>query len=346
MRRAITYGWWAALCILGLLAPCWFLLDAPLEHDIRSRPLHVHGGLISRAAPVGQTFFCSSPGLHRIDVALERTRPESTELAFTLRADGPHGAVLRRVVAIPDARHRSSLLQFSFDSLPDSAGRWFHFELAPAGEEPLASHSAWLRYHGQVGLRSAWGNESIKSEEQFGSFLSPLHNLRAVAVAFDDATTERGALRLRLWAEDDSGPAVRRSTLPLPTVVQGGFAIFSFPPIAESRGKKYLCSVTSDGPQRFILRDDWPVIRTFHGTPGSRPGLRGSTSGGNAQADRDIMFRAWSDRDRLHNLQVLRERLGPKGLFAALCWIAFVLSIALRHAARVRGTRKAQGAAE
>ncbi len=326
MGRIASVLWPIGLILAGLLVPLWYGLREHPDLAVRSTPRRTHGGLIGIEAAPGQRFLSEGPGLKRIDVALTPIIQFPGELELVLRADSQHGEVLRRVTLLLDPKRRPQFNAFEFEPIEDSTGRYYHFEVRPTGGDLFATHAVWIRYHGNAGYDAPWGDEFLETQTVENSFLSPLDDLRAVAVVCEDLSTTRGPVRFELWESGESKTLVSVD-LPSPTVIRTGYLFFSFPPIPNCAGKRFSFRVTSDGAAKFVGRKGSVSFKSFHGVPGGRPGLQGMTQSGEPLTDRDLVFRTWSSKTRLTELREAYDRAGWKLWAAMICWVASVLAI-------------------
>lgn len=323
LRTVLLAG---ALLGLGLALPVWLGFAGQPEHDVRTAPRLTQGGRILAAAPPGQLFLCQGAGLERIDLPLTRLGGPVVPLELVLREGGADGPVVRRVTAQPDPEREFQRLSFAFEPIEDASGRWFHFAIAPIGAD-AAGLSPWVRYHGRVGHNAPWGGSELEARVAGSPFYAPLDELRAIAVACRSLDTSRGPVRLELW-EPGADTPLRRAALPEPTVVESGYAFFAFEPVHDSGGRSFAFRVLAEGGLRFNARNGAPSFKTFHGTPGTRPGLGGMTAGPVELPDRDLVFRAWSRWGPGRGLAVVRDRAGWR-LWAGMgLWTLAVLALA------------------
>ncbi len=337
MRIGVLVLWAAGLVAVGLVLPTAIGFAGHPEHAIRTVPLLTHAGRILRDAAPGQRFLCEGPGLERIDVALTSLHPESVELELVLREGDATGEVVRRASALPPPTRGQPFVPFRFEPVLDSAGRWYHFELSPAGGAALAGHTPWVRYRGRVGRNEGWGDQVIETDAAEGTFGSPLDGLRALAFACEDFSTERGWVRFELFELGRENETPLRSVQLPPTVVKGGYAFFGFRPIPDSAGRTFAYRVLSSGNVRFVGKAGQPTFKTYHGAPGGRPGLEGMTSGGEPLTDRDLVFRAWSEYGPARGWETADARAGWRLWAALLCWAAAAVALVVAFAAPLVG---------
>ncbi|MDP6409844.1 MAG: hypothetical protein QGI46_10745 [Planctomycetota bacterium] len=347
-----------ALCTLGVAVACSLvpLMCATSEVpdvEVRSLPWRTHGGRLSATRPTGQGFRCRWDGLRRIDVALVALAPgREAELELVLRAGGPQGALLRRARVRPGPLEgQGAFVTFEFDPLADSRGRRFWFELTPIERDQPSPYSAWVRFHGQPGHDCAWGDriltgpviegplvdlEKVWSQQDPGNVPHP--HLRAVAVAADHLDGALGATRLELWEEGASGAPLRAVELGAEHEVHGGWAFFSFPPIADSRWKRYRFRFSLHEGARLVGLEQGLSLKTFHGGELPDSPLAGISLGGVPHADRDLVFRAWSAPSADDLTALIVERAGWKLVACAIAWtLAMGLVLRLLLARRARG---------
>lgn len=329
------------LCTLGLVAACGWLpivcatTEVP-DIAVRSVPWRTQGGQLSKTHPTGQGFRCRWDGLHRIDVALVALAPPGDAgLELVLRADGPDGALLRRARSHPGALEgQGAFVAFEFEPLTQSRGRRFWFELSPVGDDGPSPYSAWVRFHGQPGHDCVWGDRiwtgpviegrlvdhaRVVSQQDPGNVPHP--HLRAVAVAADHLQPSLGPVRLELWEGEASGPPLCTVELGSEHEVRGGWAFFSFPPIADSRWKQYRFRLTLHEGARLVGLEQGLTLKTFHGADLSESALAGVSLDGVLHPDRDLLFRAWSAPSSADLAALIGERAGWKLVVSALAWI-------------------------
>ena len=295
---------------------------------MRSLPLRFHAGRISEVAPFGQVFRCEADGLERIDVTLVTAGPESGEVELQLRREGPGGEVVRRVLVEADPLSEPELVTFRFEPIPESAGRWFHFQLVPAGGAARAGLSPWIRFHGQTGRDDPWGAEVVEGKDAGGYFQSPTGDLRGIAVACESMVATERDVRLTLWDLDDGGATRREITLATPTAIETGYALLSFEPIPNSKGRNYGYRLDVGTHARFNARFDRPTIKTLHGLDAERAALGGMTTAGRIEPDRDLVFRAWTASGPAAGLRIARERAGWRLWAGVGLWLLTLLALA------------------
>ncbi len=337
MRIATPSTWFVALILVGLVLPAWVGLGGHPDIDIRARPLRSQAGCIRREAPPGQLFQCAEAGLEKIDVALVPLSSRSSEIDLVLREDGPQGEILRRASVLPSMQEGQEHVTFAFDPLPDSKGRWYHFQLLPGSGLPSAGHSPWVRFHGWVGHDQPWGTEVLEASVVEGQFVSHSADLRAVALSCEALSTTKGSVRFKLFDLGSEGELRRDLELPVPLEIENGYAFFSFPAITGSQGRIYGYHIKATSPARFVTRGSSPTLKTYHGVEGPTPRLGGMTTGELSLPDRDLVFRAWSSSSRVAAFERLEERAGWWLWAAVACWVLSVLLL-------VRGVVRSGGA--
>ncbi len=325
LGRSILFG--LAAIAAGLLLPAWLALGDHPDIAIRSVPLVTQAGHLRSATRLGQRFLCEGPGLEQVDVALALLREPSVEIELVLREEDSDGQVIRRVTVLPDPLPARQVVPFPFEPIHDSNGRWFHFEIVPAAGQAVANHSAWIRFHGRIGRNEGWGDEVIETRTVENTFLSPLDNLRALAIAFESLPSGNGEVLLELWETEIEGVPLRSSRLPRPTETESGYVFFPFPPVSGSTGQSYEYRLTAPETVRLNGRLGTPTLKTLHGVPGSRPGTGGVTQDGRHLQDRDLVFRAWSSYGWLRGLKTAHARAGWRLWAGVLCWTGAVLAL-------------------
>lgn len=357
---ARTLLWTAALALAGGALPLWLAAGDLPDIEIRTVPWRAHSGRLLARWPLAQGFRCETDGLRRIEVALvSLVRPSNGGVELTLRAGGPDGAALRTVEVRPgDLAQGGEWVAFDFEPVADSAGRDFWFELSPTADRRPGDHGAHVRYHGQVGHIGTWAGRVVPGPVVEGVLraVKPLRprpraegappvdevphpNLRAVAFAAQDVAPRLGEVKLELWREGDEGPPLRTVVLGPENEVRNGFLIFAFEPIADSRWTRYRYRLTLHDRAALIGDELGPTMLTFHGTEDGDGRLLGLARGGVVVGDRDLVFRAWGERDRARAFGLIRERAGWRLWLAAALWIAAVaIVVRLFLVAGPRGT--------
>lgn len=332
----------------GLLPLGLGLVDA---HDIEVRtvPWRTQGGRISDANRPGQGFRCQWDGLERVDVAVVALGPtRDAQLELLLRADSPDGAVLRRARVVPaELTEGRGFVAFEFQPIEDSAGRAFWFELGPGDGTRHGPYCAWIRYHGQPGVDTPWGDrvvpgavfegpivDNARSAAQRATWgMVPHPNLAAMAFAVEDLPVADGEVRLELWGEGSdprTDPALRSVTLEGQGDVRGGYAYFDFEPIAESRWKEMHYRLTVPEGARVVGFESGLSFKTFHGGTAGPPALLGMSSGTQVHTGRSLIFRADSSPTRREVVARIIDRAGWRLWAGALCWfLGTVLALRL-----------------
>ncbi len=327
MRRALLLA--TLLVAFGLVLPALSGLAGHPDRAVRSVPLLTQHGRIGGGLPVGQRLRCEGPGLRRIEVALVALPGEPAPLELTLRDGDASGEVLRRATATPAAGVERQWLGFDLEPLEDSAGRWLHVELRPERRGRPAPHSPWVRYHGQVGVNLPWGDRVLETARAEASFRSPLDHLRAVAVASESLFSSDGPVRLRILDEDAPGSPLREALLPAPVGLREGYAFFAFEPLAGSAGRRLRLELEAAAPVRLVASAEGLSFKTFHGLPGTRPGMGGMTHGRLALPDRDLVLRTRAEDGPARGLRRLFAELGGRAPLALLTALLSLLLLAV-----------------
>jgi len=328
----------SVLCLLFGLWPLHTALDEVLDVEVRTAPRRTQTGRLLDESPVGQGFRCRWNGLRSIEVALTPLGPAAeAELELVLRADGPHGEVLRRARLGPaELAAGGAFTTFAFEPLDDSAGRELWFELDVPGERVQSPYSAWVRYHGQPGTDAPWGDRILPGTVFEGKLLDhsiapgsrptwgrvPHPHLAAVAFAFE--AVRGGRARLEVFDEGADlaqDPPLRVALLDVQQSTRGGYAYFQFEPIADSRWKDLGFRLTVDQEARLVGFEYGPSLKTFHGGTPPAPPLLGMTRGGRVYQDRSLVFRARSSPSRAEAWALIRARAGWKLWAGGLCWV-------------------------
>jgi hypothetical protein len=325
MSRGRALLLFALLLAVGLVLPALPALEGLPDREVRSLPRLTHAGRIGRESALGQVFRCEADGLRAVDLALARLPGERRPLELVLRADGPGGEVLRRATATPEGSRL--WLAFEFEPLEDSGGRWLHLAVRPLEGEGPSTYTPWIRYHGQVGLNAPWGDRVLVTPRTTTEFVSPLDHLRALALAFEQLAPVEGPVTLRLREAEAPRRVVREVRLEAARRVRVGYVFLAFEPLPESAGRRYVLELEAGAPLRLVANEAGPSFKTFHGTPGSRPGMRGATAGDLALGDRDLVFRARAGGGRLAGLRLLAQRLGGRGVVALAAWVLATLAL-------------------
>lgn len=341
MIRAVSSLLWV-LALTAVGAVLWLrpTLATWFDIEVRSQPWQTHSGRLRHDTPLGERFVCEAPDLERIDVALAPLGSAAAETAveFQLRADGPDGPILRRAVAQgADLPRGGGFLPFEFEPLEESAGRQLFFQIRPTAEQ--SDLSAWLRYRGQVGDRRPWGDRTLSGPVIEGQLRAEQPLLCAIAFAVDVLPVGDGVVELELF--DEAGESIRRTPLEPDASVDTGYAFFPFEPITGSRWKVYRYRLTLPEEARIIATEEGPSFFGLHGWPevGDGP-LLGMSVGVRMVPDRDLIFRARCRKSPREGLELLRERLGPRGLVGVGVWVLaaslFLYTLATRRAQAVR----------
>lgn len=308
MRRAL--GSFAVSAGLTLAAVAWLAATTAPTLEIRAQPWLMPAGKLFRGHPVGQVFECTDETLTAIDVVLVQQGQEDPieSVRGTLRARGPEGEVLREVVKTPETRG-PAWVRFDFEDLPDAAGRRLCFELSPAGEAALSNVSAWISWRGKLGQSRAWGDRILGRElaPYEVTFRSYHEDLSALAVAFDGLDVPAGECRLDLFRGDE---LVRVGRLGASSPLAGGYALFTFEPIPESRWRQYTFRLTLPADARPVGTAEGVSCMSIHGSGDVRPELVGMTHGAARFHDRDLVFRTFGEQSAAARLALLVERAG------------------------------------
>lgn len=337
MRRRTLFLmlWTLALATATAWIPLQGLTADLPDVEVRTVPRRTHGGKLLAEHPAGQGFRCRWNDLARIDVGLVSPGPAGdAALELVLRAGGPNGEVLRRSRTAPgELQGQGHFAAFEFEPLADSAGRELWFELGPPADASPSPYSPWIRFHGQPGHDTPWGNRivvgtvietALTNTSHEPDLLDPGNvphpNLRALAFATDSVVPGSETLRLELFEEGREDP-VREVELGSENEVHGGYLFFSFPPIEESRWKNYRYRVSLPPDSRLVGFELGPSVKSFHGAPVEGSPLLGASLGGVAYPDRDLVFRAWSSPSAGDVAALLRERTGGKEILAVLLWV-------------------------
>ena len=333
-RALFLMLWTLALAAVTALVPLAALAPELPDVEVRTVPWRTHGGKLVAAHPVGEGFRCRWNGLARIEVGLVSLAPPAgAEVELVLRADSPDGEILRRSRTVPgELPGQGHFASFEFEPLADSAGRELWFELAPPEGGSPSPYSPWVRFHGQPGHDTPWGNRIVQGPVIEGKLADasrppstedpgnvPHANLRALAFATDSLIPGSGAVKLELFEQGRDAP-VRSVELGEENEVHGGYVFFSFPPIEESRWKSYRYRVNVPPDSRLVGFELGPSVKTFHGAELGERALLGASLGGVRHPDRDLVFRAWSSPARTEVLALILERAGGRLILAALLW--------------------------
>jgi hypothetical protein len=301
--------------------------------EVRTRPLITHMGGLTTKSPPGQLFRCEQDGLHQIDVRL--VSPQKGLVTLRLRAGSPTSEVIREVSNSPEVDPTGhAWSSFRFPTIADSRGSTFHFSLSPS-DEAATKISPWVRFHGQVGVNSPWGDRFLKARALHqGDTLSAHANLRAMAFPVESFSPALGSARLALFDNSTSEEPIRISTLEAHDEVSSGWVFFPFEPLPDSRWRRYHYELqVPDSCQLIGTEDDGGaevlVYKTFHGLELSDSPLLGMTRGSARQPDRDLVFRTWCEDPAEEVIARLNERTGGVLWLAALLW-AVATTICLR----------------
>ncbi len=354
-----------ALALVAFTPPTQEVADI----EVRTVPWRTQAGRIPKSYPPGQGFVAGWDGLRRIDVALVVQGPtEGAALELVLCEEGPAGTVLRRARlgsdALPPAGARG-WASFEFEPLEASAGQSYWWRLEIPGDAPSSPYTPWLRYDGQPGVDMAWGNRIVPGPVHEGviadpssawgardSYLRVPHaHLSALSFAIDVMRPAVGPCVLEVWgpgADPAIDPPLRRAELLPEEEVNGGYAFFSFEPIADSRWKEMHYRLTTNAGARVVGTEHGPSFKTWHGgevaraagsgarNSGETPYLVGSSRGGLVRSDRSLVFRAYGTPGASDVWRRTRERAGWRLAAGALAWILAVAVLARALAPRAR----------
>jgi len=339
-----------ALLLAGVagFAPLLARAGEAVDVEVRTVPWRTQTGRLEREHPVGQGFRPSWNGLDQLDVGLVCLGDSSgAGLELVLREGGPAGRELRRAPLEPGAPTAGrGWGSFVFEPVEDSAGRELWFELRVQGESRRSPWSPWLRYHGQPGVDTPWGDrvlrgplfEGLVADESPAGREHPAHghliapNLAALAFACERLEPAAGEVRLELWPEEadpERTPPLRSATLGPEEAALGGWAVFAFEPVRESRHGRYRFRLRAPESTRLVGFEAGPCVKSFHGGTAAEPPLLGASRGGRVQLDRSLVFRAHARPSMAQVLGRIRERAGWKLVGAALFWVLAV-AVALR----------------
>jgi len=287
--------------------------------EVRTIPWTTPAGGLQAAAPPGQVFTCARDGLRRIDVAVTPVEPAQPEnLELVLRAGGPSGEVVRTVVASAlDPFQWGGWLRFEFESVADSSGQRFAFELRPAGGAPASHVAPYVRYRGHMG-RGTWQGERRLSGTVEGEIQSEEPDLRALAFS---APHLAGRIALTL-IDAESGAELRSASFEASAPIEFGWVVLSFERLRDSRWRRYRYRLELPPGAELQADEKGACSFPFHGSGRVDARLGGMTFGGRELGDRDLNFRAWSDTGPSVAWGLLRERLGWRLMPLALLWIA------------------------
>lgn len=318
--------------IVALLALGAWRGDTP-DLEIRYQPRQAHAGRIFPGHPLGQGFTCERDGLHAIDVQLVPIGGRPSALALALRAGTPDGAVVRTArIEAADLPPTDLWARFEFEPIRDSRGQRYFFELiAPE----VSAHSPWIRFRGVPYVIRPWGDKPITGETVEGELQSMpprpgkpdiLHS-RLCALAFAVDGLDAAAAPATLTLLDEEGGVVRTSTMAPRVPHATSWAFFAFDPIETSRFATYRFRLELPPQTRLVGTAEGPSMLAFHGDGEVDPRLHGMTAGGAELDDRDLVFRAWSDRGLGIVLARLVDRGGEALFVAALFWIVGVAGV-------------------
>jgi hypothetical protein len=328
----------AALLAAGTLALALAWAGAQVRDlDVRSAPWRINLGHLRAGSHAGEVFTAVRDGLERIDVAVEDfTEQPTSEVELVLRADGPDGVELRRALgARLEPGRQGGWLVFEFEPVEDSGGRRFHASIGPAPGVEVCWYAPWMRFRGSSDRGSRWGESVFEGPVVEGRFISDHAPLRGLAFGGEELS---GAAELVLL--DLEGRELRRSRVEFPEPVEWGWIVFGFEPLAESRWRTLAYRVELPAGARLRGSGEEPARLSFFGGGRVDEHLGGLTHGGRTFADRDLALRTWSARGPGVALGLLRERLGARGLAAAL--LSLLASAAL--AAGLRRGSTSEGA--
>lgn len=320
----------AALGTATLALVVWSL--AVRDLDVRGAPWRITAGPILAGQPVGQGFTAVRDGLERVEVAVADVSDQpADEVELVLRAEGPEGEELRRVRAVRiDREARNAWLVFEFEPVPDSGGRRLHVELGPAPDVEVCHHAPFVRFRGADDWGEPWGASEFSGPVVEGGFISYFSMLRGLAFGGEHLG---GPAELVLLDENDV--EVRRARLAERPAAEWGWLVFGFEEIEDSRWRTWRYRI--ELPEGGVLRgsDQEPSRVGYYGEGNADVHLHGMTLGDERFEDRDLGLRTFSARGPGVAWNLLRERLGAKGLagLALLGLAAGLLGAALQHSA-------------
>ncbi len=329
-KRQVTVLSFAIALLFASALPLLVLRAPRPALEIRAQPRQLPAGKVFAGHPFGQSFLYPGPELDRIDVLFVRQPGESSrKLTLTLRKDNQAGEVLRTVEIAPPAQSAEpQFLAFKFAPIEDAADRVFHFEITCT--DGVSDWSPWISWRGRSGAALPWGDHTVPNSDAHIEVKCLRNNLSAVALAVDGLNVPAGACHLEV-REVGEGAIVRRGFLGHESPIAGGYALFAFEPIEDSRWKDY--------EFQFVLPDDARVVATergistisLHGSHQTDEPVNGMTHGSSALPYRDLIFRAAGETRARDQLALLFTRLGWPRLFAAwlLSWISSGWALAL-----------------
>lgn len=334
-NRARLLGFAFALLLASAL-PLLALSTQRPALDVRAVPRQLPAGKIFAGHAFGQTFKYPAYELSRIEVLLVRQPGESSHaLRLTLREGGPTGRVLHTVESTPAASEPGpQFIEFEFPPRLYASGGTYHFAIGGSEATGASDWSPWISWRGRSGAALPWGDHTVGPNEATLTVKSLRDKLAAVALAVDGLNVPAGTCLLEV-REAGREELLRTGELQHNSPIAGGYALFSFDPIADSRWREY--------DLRFVLPQDARVVAgeqglstiSLHGAAPATESLLGMTQAGHALPHRDLIFRASGKVDQLGRLTLLFERIAWPKLFIAwlLSWIAggLVLAFFLRE---------------
>lgn len=331
MRAALR---WGAFALAALFAALLVGLEPSPELEVRAVPHQTQFGRIFPGHPVGESFFLEWGDLRAIEIALVYLGGERTPLELTLR--GEVGGEVERRIAIPASALPSGdgWVRVPLDFLArDASPRWFHFELSSSSP---SSHSPWVRYRGVPHVVRPWGDRVLPGGAlEFELSLLPHSDLRALALAVDglDAAAAPAGVQI---TDPRTNEVVARGEVRQRSPQASAWVFFTFDTLAPSRWKPWNVRLELPADARPIGDASGPSLIAFHGRGTVDEALGGLTCGSESFADRDLIFRVWTQAGPLEQARRWLERGGSSLIVAAALSLAAsaVLGVWLARAAR------------
>lgn len=294
------------------------------ELEVRAIPHQTQFGRIFPGFAVGEVFRCAGP-IRRIDVALVPLGGEPTPLEFTLRADGPQGAVLRSARLSPrDLPASDAWVSIAFEPVEHASGQ-YHFSLASS--QP-SSHSPWVRYRAVSHVVRPWGTKVLgATEREFELALLPHGDLRALALAVDGLDAAAAPATVEL-IDPRTGELAARGEVLQRSPQAAAWVFFTFAsPWSEARWRPWTVRLQLPPGARVIGDAGGPSLISFHAGEALDEQLAGVAVGPTLLPDRDLVFRVWGDLDADGVRGRALARLGWRAPWIALLFLLAVAAL-------------------
>lgn len=330
----------AALCLAALAIAAVASWSGRIpDVEVRTQPWRTHAGAILPEFPVGQGFVCETDGLRRIDVAVGAAGGNAGALfELVLRERSPSADVLRRAeVSAEGVPPNGGFLCFEFEPVPDSSGKSYFFEIAPAPSTPEARLTPFVIYRGQAQDVYTWGDHAATPAELEGEFVCEHPDLHALAIGMIALDPSASPAVLVLWRADAAATEIARVEAAPRAPIQNGWAFFPMPVVHDSRWKTLRYRLLlPEGAQANAGPNGLSMV-SYHGGGHVSPRLVGMTVRGEALDDRDLVFRAWTGDGLRRAWELMRDRAGGRAALALVAWIGASIAMLAMMRGRIGG---------